>query len=199
MDSKEREARDHRYEEFVLEQVKKFGGMEAKVSKVYIGCVVACIALCVLGLVFGKPFFKCLFIGIWSIGFWAASRYYKEDAVSVFEAADKIRAAIDDPDFDIPDDYPEDIMGLRALVCPTLKNVRGQAIAYSILAICCWAGAAVIIMVSGLGGDLNIAIFIAGIVMGAMAFVITFLAVQAIKSIPVAKAYEQYLTDVAND
>ena len=199
MDSREREARDHRFEEFVLDQVKKYGDMEAKVSKVYIGCVIACIAMCVLGLVLGKPFFKCLFIGIWSIGFWAANRFYEEDAKSVFEAADRIRAAIDDPDFDIPDDYPEDILGLRELVCPTLKNVRGQAIAYGILALSCWAGAIVIIMVSGLDGDLNIAIFIAGIVLGAMAFVITFLALRAIKDIPVAKAYEQYLTDVAND
>ena len=72
MDSREREARDHRFEEFVLEQVKKYGDMEAGVSKVYTGCAFACVALCLLGIISGKPFFKCLFIGIWSLGFWAA-------------------------------------------------------------------------------------------------------------------------------
>ena len=89
MDSREKEARDHRFEEFVLEQVKRYGDMEAKVSKVYIGCAVACIAMCVLGIVMGKPFFKCLFIGIWSIGFWASKLHYEEDAKEVGEAAKK--------------------------------------------------------------------------------------------------------------
>ena len=199
MDSREREARDHQFEEFVLQQVKRYGDVEAKVSIVYIACVIACIAMCVIGIVMGKPFFKCLFIGIWSIGFWAASRYYKMDAKDVEEAAGRIRAAIDDPDFDIPDDYPEDILGLRQLVCPTLKNVRGQAVAYGVIAVTCWAGAAVILLVSGMDGELNVAIFVAGIVLGAMALMLTFLSIRAIKDIPVAKAYEQYLTDVAND
>ena len=196
MDSREREARDHRFEEFVLDQVRKYGDMEAKVSKVYIGCAVACVALCLLGIIFGKPFFKCLFIGIWSLGFWAARLYYQEDAKHVGEAAEKIRAAIDDPDFDIPDDYPEDILALRRLVCPTLKNVCGQAIAYGIIAVSCWAGAILILWLSTSDGFSPV-LFIAGVVMGAMALMLSFLSIRAIKDIPVAKAYEQYLNDVA--
>ena len=197
MDSREKEARDHRFEEFVLEQVKRYGDMEAKVSKVYIGCAVACIAMCVLGIVMGKPFFKCLFIGIWSIGFWASKLHYEEDAKEVGEAAKKIRAAIDDPDFDIPDDYPEDILGLRRLVCPTLKNIRGQAVAYGIIAVTCWAGAILILWLAGSDGFEPV-FFIAGIILGAVSLLITLLSVRAIKDIPVAKAYEQYLNEVAS-
>ena len=54
-----------------------------------------------------------------------------------------------------------------------------------------------IIMVSGLDGGFNAVIFIAGLVMGAMALMLTFLAVRAAKDIPVAKAYEEYLNDAA--
>lgn len=196
MDSKEKEARDHRFEEFVLEQVRKYGDMEAKVSKVYIGCVIACIAMCVFGIVLGKSITGALFIGLWSLGFMAAAKYYESDAKLIEEKAAQIRAAIDDPDFDIPDDYPEDILGLRQLVCPTLKNIRSQIIAYGIIALSCWAGTAVIIWASTLEGFSGV-IFIAGLVMGAMAFMLTILAVRAAKDIPVAKAYENYLNDVA--
>lgn len=196
MDSKEKEARDHRFEEFVLEQVRKYGDMEAKVSKVYIGCVIACIAMCVFGIVLGKSITGALFIGLWSLGFMAAAKYYESDAKLIEEKAAQIRAAIDDPDFDIPDDYPEDILGLRQLVCPTLKNIRSQMIAYGIIALSCWAGTAVIIWASTLEGFSGV-IFIAGLVMGAMAFMLTILAVRAAKDIPVAKAYENYLNDVA--
>jgi len=196
VDSREREARDHRFEEFVLEQVRKYGDMEAKVSKVYIGCVIACIVMCVFGIVLGKSFSGALFIGLWSIGFMAAAKYYESDAKLIEEKAVQIRAAIDDPDFDIPDDYPEDILKLRQLVCPTLKNIRSQMIAYGIIALACWGGAVVILAVSTLAGFSGV-IFIAGLVMGAMALMLTFLAVRAAKDIPVAKAYENYLNDVA--
>lgn len=196
MDSKEKEARDHRFEEFVLDQVKKYGDMEAKVSKVYIGCVIACIAMCVFGIILGKSFAGALLIGIWSIGFYAASRFYAADAKAIEEKAAQIRAAIDDPDFNIPDDYPEDILGLRRLVCPTLKNIRSQVIAYGIIAFTCWAGTAVVIMASMLE-SFSPVIFIGGLVLGAMAFLLTFLTVRVAKDIPVAKAYESYLNDVA--
>ena len=198
MDSKEKEARDHRFEEFVLEQVKRFGDMEKKVSKVFLGCAVAVVAMCVLGIVVGKPVFKCLLIGMYCVCFWLSYKFYEQDAKEVAEAAEKIRAAIDDPDFDIPDDYPEDILGLRQLVCPTLKNVRQQVIAYGILALTLWAGTAVVLWASGMDGS-NVVIFIAGVVLGIMALLITFLAVRAIKDIPVARAYEQYLNEVAQD
>ena len=200
MDSleREKEARDHRFEEFVLEQVKRYGVMEEKVSKVFMGCAIACVALCILGIAAGKPVVKCLLIGMWCISFWAGKEFYREDAEEVSEAAIKIRAAIDDPDFDIPDDYPQDILGLRDLVCPTLKNIRTQAIAYGVLGLTCWAGAILILWVSTTEG-VNIPILIGGIVLGATAFMITFLAVRAIKDIPVARAYEQYLNEVAQD
>jgi hypothetical protein len=196
VDSKEREARDHRFEEFVLDQVRKYGDMEAKVSKVYVGCVIACIVMCVFGIVLGKSFSGSLFVGLWSLGFMAAAKYYESDAKLIEEKAVQIRAAIDDPDFDIPDDYPEDILNLRQLVCPTLKNVRSQMIAYGIIALACWGGAVVILAVSMLDGFSGV-IFVAGLVMGGMALMLTFLAVRAAKDIPIAKAYENYLNDVA--
>ncbi|NLA52727.1 MAG: hypothetical protein GX860_11520, partial [Alcaligenaceae bacterium] len=188
MDSREREARDHRFEEFVLDQVRKYGDMESKVSKVYIGCVIACIVMCVFGIVLGKSFSGSLFVGLWSLGFMAAAKYYESDAKLIEEKAVQIRAAIDAPDFDIPDDYPEDILNLRQLVCPTLKNVRSQMIAYGIIALACWGGAVVILAVSMLDG-FSAVIFIAGLVMGGMALMLTFLAVRAAKDIPIAKAY----------
>jgi hypothetical protein len=170
--------------------------MEAKVSKVYIGCVMACIAMCVFGIVLGKSVSGALFTGLWSLGFMAAAKYYESDAKLIEEKAAQIRAAIDDPDFDIPDDYPEDILSLRQLVCPTLKNVRSQMIAYGIIALACWGGSVVILAVSMLDGFSGV-IFVAGLVMGGMALMLTFLAVRAAKDIPIAKAYENYLNDVA--
>ena len=196
VDSREREARDHRFEEFVLDQVRKYRDMEAKVSKVYVGCVIACIVMCVFGIVLGKSFSGSLFVGLWSLGVMAAAKYYESDAKLIEEKAVQIRAAIDDPDFDIPDDYPEDILNLRQLVCPTLKNVRSQMIAYGIIALACWGGAVVILAVSMLDGFSGV-IFVAGLVMGGMALMLTFLAVRAAKDIPIAKAYENYLNDVA--
>ena len=198
MDSKEREARDHQFEEFVYDQVVRYGRLMGKISKVYIGCVVACIAMCVLGIVLGKNFFGALFIGLWSVGFLAAARFYKEESKDIAEDGKKIRAAIDDPDFDIPDDYPEDVLGIRALVCPTLKNVRAQAIAYGLIALTCWAGAVVVLWAATLD-NFNPPIFIAAIVLGAMALLLSLLSIRYICDIPSAKAYEQYLTDVAND
>lgn len=198
MDAKEREAKDHHFEEFVLEQVYRYGDMHAKAGKVYIGCVTACIVMCVAGLVLGKSVAGALYIGLWSIGFLAAARSSAAAAEDVKEAGGRIRAAIDDPDFDIPDDYPEDILSLRALVCPTLKNIRSQVLAYGIIAVSCWAGSAIIIMVSTLEG-FNGVIFISGLVMGAMAFFLTLLTIRALKDIPVARAYENYLNEAASD
>ena len=198
MDSKEKEARDHRFEEFVYEQVVKYGDLIKKVSKVYVGCAVACIAMFILGIVLKKPFFEALFVGLWSLGFFASAKLYEQEATDIEEAGVKIRAAIDDPDFDIPDDYPEDILGLRQLVCPTLKNVRAQAIAYGIIAVSCWAGAAVIMWAATAGGFSG-PIFVAALVMGGMALLLTILSIRYICDIPSAKAYEQYLNDVASD
>lgn len=198
MDDKEREARDHRFEEFVLEQVYRYGDMHAKAGKVYIGCVIACIVMCVLGIALGKSVSGALWTGLWSIGFWMAAKSYEARAEDIKEAGGRIRSAIDDPDFDIPDDYPEDILSLRDLVCPTLKNIRSQVIAYGIIALSCWAGMVVIILASTLDG-FNGVIFVSGLVMGAMAFVLTLLTVRAWKDIPIAKAYENYLNEVALD
>ena len=198
MDDKEREARDHRFEEFVLEQVYRYGDMHAKAGKVYTGCVIACIVMCVAGLILGKSVPGALYIGLWSIGFLAASRASAASAEAVKEAGGRIRAAIDDPEFDIPDDYPEDILSLRALVCPTLRNIRSQVIAYGIIAASCWAGSAIIIMASSTDG-FNAVIFVSGLVMGAMAFCLTILAIRAWRDIPIARAYENYLNEAAAD
>ena len=54
----------------------------------------------------------------------------------------------------------------------------------------------VILAVSMLDGFSGV-IFVAGLVMGGMALMLTFLAVRAAKDIPIAKAYENYLNDVA--
>lgn len=198
MDAKEREARDHRFEEFVLEQVKQYGDMHAKCAKVYLVLVFACIAMGVVGLIMGKPFLGCLSIAAWSVGFLAAKNFSEAAAESVMESAEEIRKAIDDPDFDIPDDYPEDILSLRQLVCPTLKNILSQLAAYGILALCCWGATVVLFWVASMESYAIIYVLVTFIMAG-MATLLTILAVRAWNDIPVARAYEEYLTSIAND
>lgn len=198
MDAKEREARDHKFEEFVLEQVYRYGDMHAKAGKTYKGCAIACIVMGVAGVLFGKGLLASVSVGLWSIGFWGAARFSEASAESVNETGGRIREAIDDPDYDIPDDYPDDILALRELVCPTLKNIRSQVIAYGIIALSCWAGMVVILLASTMDG-FSVVIFISGLVMGVMAFFLTVLAIRAWKDIPIAKAYEEYLNEVASE
>ncbi len=198
MDAKEREARDHRYEEFVLDQVKKYGDMHAKCAKVYLMLIFACIGMGIVGLIMGKPFLACLTIAAWSLGFMAAKRFSEAAAESVMESAEEIRKAIDDPDFDIPDDYPEEILSLRQLVCPTLKNIRSQLAAYGIMAVCCWGATVILFCVASLESYALIYILVTFIMAG-MATVLTILAVRVWKDIPVAKSYEEYLNAIANE
>lgn len=198
MDAKEREARDHRYEEFVLEQVKRYGDMQAKAGKIYLILVFVCIAMAIAGLLMGKSAGGAISILAFSVGFYGARKASLKSAGAVYEAAETIRNAIDDPDFDIPDDYPEDILALRSMVNPTLKVIRSQLIAYGICALMLWLGTGGIVYASTVGG-FSPGIFVFSFVMGAMAVFLTILAVRAWKDLPVARAYEDYLNEVASE
>lgn len=198
MDAKEREARDHRYEEFVLEQVKRYGDMQAKAGKIYLILVFVCIAMAIAGLLMGKSAGGAISILAFSVGFYGARKASLKSADAVYEAAETIRNAIDDPDFDIPDDYPEDILALRSMVNPTLKVIRSQLIAYGICALMLWLGTAGIVYASTVGG-FSPGIFVFSFVMGAMAVFLTILAVRAWKDLPIARAYEDYLNEVASE
>ena len=198
MDSKEREAKDHEYEEFVYGQVVRYGDLHAKASKVYIACAIACVVMGVAGLVLRKPFLACICVAAWSLGFMAAKKFYEEAAGDIEKAAADIRAAIDDPDFDIPDDYPDDILSLRDLVCPIMKNIRAQVIAYGLLSLSCWAATAVLMMVATNSG-FSIGYFLVTLIMGTMSLMLTVLTIRCCKDIPIARSYEEYLNAVAND
>lgn len=188
------EERDHKYEVFVLEQAKRYADMNAKCAKVYVVLAVACIAMGVVGIFLGKSVLKGIVIMAWSIGFYAARKYYEEVADSTWSCAEKIEAAIEDPDFDIPDQYDDDVLALRDLVTPTLKNVRSQVIAYSVIAVSLWAATILLAALFGFGGtDYSPILLISSFIMGGMGFVITVLAIRSIRDLPVAKAYDRYL------
>lgn len=187
---------DDKYERFVLEQVERYGDMHAKCAKIYVVLAIACVVMGVLGLILSKSIMKSIIIALWSLGFIAANRASEAAAAYIVQAAEKIRAAIDDPDFDIPDDYPEEILQLRDLVRPTLKNVRSQLIAYSILALTLWAAALFLMLLSfGSGSDFLLWMFLISILLAVMAIAITILAVRAFRDLPIAKAYDSYLYD----
>jgi hypothetical protein len=198
MDAKEREARDHRYEEFVLEQVKRYGDMQAKAGRIYLILVFACAAMAAVGIIMGRSISGAISILMFGLGFLAARNASLKAAASVSEAAETIRNAIDDPDFDIPDDYPEDILALRSVVSPTLKIIRSQLIAYGVCAVMLWLGTAGIVYASTVGG-FSPGIFVFSFVMGAMAVFLTILTVRAWKDLPIARAYEDYLNEVASE
>ncbi|MBR0307733.1 MAG: hypothetical protein IJH92_02455 [Mogibacterium sp.] len=198
MDNTEREALDHEYGEFVYEQVVKYGEMHAKVTKVYLGCAIACVLMGLAGLLLGKSVLSCICVALWSVGFLAAKKYYESAAEEIGEAAAFIRSCIDDPDYDIPDDYPDHILDLRDLVCPTLKNIRSQVVAYGIIAVSCWAGAVVILCAATMEG-FSIVLLIASLIMAAMAIALTILTLRAWKAIPLARAYEEYLIRIVTE
>ncbi len=189
---------DDKYERFVLEQVERYGDMHAKCAKLYVVLAIACVVMGILGLILSKSIVKSIIVALWSLGFIAAKRYYEAAAADISQAADQIRAAIDDPAFDIPDDYPEEILQLRDLVHPTLKNVRSQLIAYGILALTLWAAALFLMILSfsaGAGSDFLLWMFLISIILAIMAIAITILAVRAFRDLPIAKAYDSYLYD----
>ena len=171
---------DDKYERFVLEQVERYGDMHAKCAKLYVVLAIACVVMGILGLILSKSIVKSIIVALWSLGFIAAKRYYEAAAADISQAADQIRAAIDDPDFDIPDDYPEEILQLRDLVHPTLKNVRSQLIAYGILALTLWAAALFLMILSfsaGAGSDFLLWMFLISIILAIMAIAITSAAI----------------------
>lgn len=192
----EREKRDHEFEIFVLEQVKRFAGLNARSADVFAALTAVCVIMAVLGIAMGKGILKSLCIGAMSVGFIAARRYYLMAAEDVREAADRMQAAIDDPDFDIPDDYPEDIMSLRGMVCPTYKNVVQQIIACGIMAAVLWLATLILFWVSGSGG-MSPLMYLVSLLMAFMSAAITFLTVRALRDLPVARAYEDYLNESA--
>lgn len=194
MDAQEK--KDHEFEVFVAEQVRRYGDLNRRSANIYPILVVACIVMAVAGLFMGKSVLGCLTMAASSIMFIAAYLYYKEQAEEVYKAAEEIQKAIDDPDFDIPDDYPDDILALRSLVCPTLKNVRQQLIAYGVLAVVMWAATAILIGVSTLD-SFSLMIFFSAIIMAVMAAWITSLALKAFNDLSVARAYEEYLNEAA--
>lgn len=190
---------DNRFELFVIEQVKSYGDMHAWAGKVYTILIVACIAMCVIGLAMGKSIGGSLIMGTMSIGFFAARMYSREMANDVAESAKKMEKAVEDPDFNIPDDYPEDILSLRELVCPTLKNTISLVFAYGIIALACWAGALIIAFVTTDGDSVEWGLFSTSLILATMAFGLTVLAIRAFRNIPMAKAYEEYLNKKALD
>ena len=190
---------DNRFELFVLEQVKSYSDMHAWAGKVYTILIAACIVMCVLGLVMGKSIGGSLIMGTMSLGFFAARMYSLEMAKDVAESGKEIEKAIEDPDFNIPDDYPEDILSLRELVCPTLKNTISLVFAYGIIALACWGGAIVIALVTTDGDSVEWGLFATSLILAAMAFGLTVLAFRAFRNIPMAKAYEEYLNQKALD
>lgn len=192
------EERDHKYEVFVLEQAKRYADMNAKCVYIYILLAIACIVMGVVGIILGKSILKAIVIMAWSLGFYAAKKYYELAAADTYKIAGKIEAAINDPDFDIPDQYDDDVLALRELVNPTLKNVISQAVAYGIIALSLWAAAILFFFLAGPGSsDFSFGFLLLSLLMGAMGFALTLLSVRAIRDIPAAKAYEQYLNESA--
>ena len=188
---------DHKYEVFVLEQVRRYSRMHHWCAKVYILCAAAAFVMGFVAIAMGKPVFPSLYVAAWSIGFFAAKRYSDAMAADTAEIADKIEAAIADPTFDIPDDYGDDVLALRCLVTPTLKNIRSQVIAYGILAVTLWAATALFVLLSFDGVDFSAGFFLISLLMAGMAFCITVLALRAVTDLSAARAYEQYLNDTA--
>lgn len=194
----EEEKMDKEYEHFVLEQVIRYADLVRASGKVYPILMIASIVMGVLGIILGKSVPKSLIMMLWSTGFYAAMKASQSAADEVLEGAEKIKKAMADPDFDIPDDYPDDILALRSMVCPTLKNVRSQIIAYGVLSVTLWAAALLFFFMMGSGGDeYHIMFLLLFFLMGSMALGITILAVRAIKDLPAARAYENYLNEKA--
>lgn len=193
----ENERKDKEFERFVLDQVIRFAKTNYRVSKVYILICAACIVMGVLGLLMHKSIWRSLIMAFWAVPFWLAKDYYEHDSAACWEAAEIIEKAIDDPGFDIPDDYPEDILALRKLVCPTLKNTRSLIAAYGILSLVLWAAAVFLLFVTfadGYGG-FELWMLIVSLIMAAMAVIITMLTIRSVRDLPAAKKYDRYLKD----
>ena len=185
---------DNKFEYFVLEQVRTYADTHRTAAKLYLAAGIAAIVMCIVGLSMGKSAGGAFTIAVMGIGFIGARFASIRAADSVDASAAEIEKAIEDPDFRIPEDYPEDIMALRRTVCPSLKNTRSMLLAYGICGLMCWAGFLFMLWVTTFGSDdFVLGLFLLSWVLGGFALWLTVLALRAWKNLPVAKAYEDYM------
>lgn len=186
------------FERFVLKQVYRYAANCRAASMLYLVLIAACVLMAVLAVVLNGQWLGALVLISMPLMFYVGYRSMKDNAAYSYRAALKMEQAIDDPSFSIPYDYDEEVLNVRSLVLPTPKNVVGQAVAYGVIALSCWAGAAIIAAVSGIGGsDFSPVLLFSALIMAVMAFVLSLLSIKAIRDIRLAIEYSRYLNEEA--
>jgi hypothetical protein len=166
------------------------------------GCAAACVVMAVAApIVFGvkslgislKLVLLCaVFVSL----AYAVSYMVRADS----EAADEIAYGLEQPDWNVPEDYSEETNNARERVCRTLNSIHGLIISYGIIAIMLWA---VTVLLAWLGGidkaDYNTMLLLVSFITLAMALGLSILTIAYIRDLPAARKYRQLILEEGQD
>lgn len=188
--------KDREYEKFVLKQVLRYADSNKKASYVYVLISAAAVVMAVLVVVLRHEFWAALMSLGMAAGFFSARRYYIGFSSHVYDVAEEIESAIENPDFRIPDDYSEEVQNIRKIVLPTTKNTWSQIIAYGIIAISCFLGGLIIAAVTGPWADgFSVGIFCTSLILFGMGIVLASLSLRSVRDLKMAAEYSEYLRE----
>lgn len=180
-------------EKFVLEQLKRNALIYSVCRKVFIGVFIAFVLLVLAAIATGRP----LTI---SIGLILMSGFYittfmglKGMQTSAEAAANEVQQAIDDPTFNIPEDYSDLTMKGRENAIVTIRSMNQLVIAYGIIAVMLWGFGLLFLflLLSDFDPDAYM-IFVIGLVaMFSMAVPLTYLTVIYFKDLPSQKKFQE--------
>ena len=185
---------EREFEEFVLMQVKRSQSIHTVGRWVYLLFGIAGIVVFFIGIASGLDLAGGFSFLIASIGFLPASMFSKKVAASYADAAKDMEEVLSDPECDVPEDYEENTQDIRKAACDTLKSTTGLIVSYGIIALACWAGAIIIVVVSAPGTpDFIPGIFALSFVLFTIAVILSNLTLKSIRDLPMARRYAEWL------
>lgn len=190
---------EREFEEFVLMQVKRSQSIHTVGRWVYLLFGLAGIVVFFIGIASGLDLAGGLSFLIASIGFLPASIFSKKVAASYADAAKDMEEVLSDPECHAPEDYEENTLDIRKAACSTLKSTTGLIVSYGIIALACWAGAIIIVIVSAPGTpDFIPGIFALSFVLFTIAVILSILSIKSIRDLPMARRYAEWLKQNAS-
>jgi len=185
---------EREFEHFVLMQVKRSQSIHTVGRWVYLLFGLAGIVVFFIGIASGLDLAGGFSFLIASIGFLPASIFSKKVAASYADAAKDMEDVLSDPECHAPEDYEENTLDIRKAACNTLKSTRGLIISYGVIALACWAGAIMIVVVSAPGTpDFIPGIFALSFVLFTIAVILSNLTLKSIRDLPMARRYAEWL------
>ena len=190
---------DREFEEFILMQVKRSHSIHAVCRWLYLVMAIAGVVVFFIGMSMHLSLSGGVSVLILSAGFLPASILSRSAASAYAEAAEEIEYGLAHPECNVPEDYMDSTKNIRRDACRTLKSTKSLVASYGSIALMCWAGGIIIVIVSEPGSPwFEPALFALSFVMFTMAVILTVLTVKSIRDLPMAGRYAQWLKENAD-